>query len=110
MLLFGCYTESFVAREKSVPDDARAYFYLRDGSYIRAYADHHRRVEGGYQVSGTIFKKGSHTENFEGLIPDSEIERFGVNEFNLIGTAVMAFITTFAAIGAVLAASRSSYL
>ena len=89
-LFLGCITESSVTRDQLMPDDCEVYFYLTDGSYIRSYADRHRRVEGGYQVSGMIFTRGKFAERFEGMVLDSQIDRFGRYEFSVVGTVTGA--------------------
>jgi hypothetical protein len=86
ILFVGCFTESSITRDELAPDDSKVFFYLKDGSYIKSYSDQHQRVEGGYHVSGTIIRKGESAVTFDGLVLDRDIDRFGVDEFNVVGT------------------------
>lgn len=82
ILIMGCYTQSPVTKEEGAPDDKKVFFYLKDGSYIESFADNHRRVEGGYQVSGTVLKRGNNPVKFDGLVLDNDIDRLGVIEIS----------------------------
>ena len=55
----GCYTESSLSRGDAVANDTKVFIYLKDGSCIKSYSDNHRRVADGYEVSGTITRKGN---------------------------------------------------
>ncbi len=94
MALGGCYVESTITRDQTPPGGEKVYFYLRDGSYVKSYADHHPRVEGGYDVQGTIIPKGGSPKEFSGMISDREIARITVDRYNFIGTAVAVFVAT----------------
>jgi hypothetical protein len=83
-------------------------FYLKDGSYIKSYSDLHSRVEGGYQVSGMIVKKGKNPQKFDGIVLDNEIERFGVDEFSVVGTVLGVGIASFIIASLVYAVSKST--
>jgi hypothetical protein len=76
-----------------MPNDSKVIFYLRDSSYITSYSNHHSREEGCYRVNGTIVKKGRFPEKFDGVVQDEEIESYGVDKFNAIGTVVGVGIT-----------------
>jgi hypothetical protein len=53
---------------------SEVFFYLADGSCIQPYADHHRRVDGRYEVEETVFKNGESPRSFCGLIPHHDID------------------------------------
>jgi hypothetical protein len=88
VLLGGCCTESSLPRDESPPEDAKVFFHLADDAYVRSYAGRHYRVDGGYQVEGTILGRGSFPEKFGRMIPDSEIVSIGIEELNVAGTAL----------------------
>ncbi|MCI0481880.1 MAG: hypothetical protein L0213_09880 [Candidatus Dadabacteria bacterium] len=102
-LLAGCFTESSLTREELAPDGRKVLFYLKDGSYIRSFSGGHHRMESGYRVAGTLFRRGGFPEKVDRFVSDEEIERFGVDEFNLPGTlfelAVAAGVITFVVVG-----------
>ncbi len=89
LLIAGCFTQSSITGEELAPDDSKVIFYLKDGSYIRSYSDHHHRVDGGYQVSGSIQKSSKNPEQFDGVILDTDLDRIGIDRFNAIGTILV---------------------
>jgi hypothetical protein len=93
ILLIGCFTESSITKDELAPDDSKVIFYLRDGSYIKSYSDYHCRVEGGYQVSGTIVKEGKSPEKSDRIVLDNEIDTLGVDECSVVGTLVGMWLT-----------------
>jgi hypothetical protein len=99
ILCSGCFAESSLTRDESAPANSKVFFYLKDGSYIRSFSDHHHKVDGGYLVSGTLVKSGDNRENFEGLVPDDQIVEFGVDEFSVVGTLVGLGVATVMVVG-----------
>ena len=93
LLFSGCFVESTITGSEPTPEDCKVFFYLKDGSTIKSYADHHRRVEGGYEVAGIITPKGGLAKEFTGVLHDADIERISINEFSLGGTVVGALVT-----------------
>jgi hypothetical protein len=81
VLFAGCYSEMAVVEGEKAPDDSKAYFYLKNGSYVRSFADRHSRVDSGYQVKGDLYIKGQFDKHFEGIVNDSEIEKTTLEEF-----------------------------
>lgn len=88
ILMCGCFTESSMTRDEVAPEDSKVLFYLKDGSFVKSYAERHRRIEGGYEVSGTITRKGEFPETFDGIVLDVDILSWGVDDFNVVGTVL----------------------
>lgn len=108
-LLAGCFTESPITKDEAVPDDTNAFFYLKDGSYVRSFGDHHQRIDSCYRVSGTLYRKGDSRGKFEGVLPDSSITRITRNKFNWIATMLALPIGALAVAGAIFVASKDSF-
>ena len=109
ILFCGCFTESSVTKDELAPGESKVIFYLKDGSYIKSYSDHHHRVEGGYQISGTLVRKGGFPQKFDGMVLYNEIERFGVDKFSVAGTVVGVGIASLVIAGVVVAASTGNF-
>lgn len=58
ILFSGCYSEASLTKDEAAPDGTKVFFYLKDGSYIKSYANHHQRVDGGYKVAGDLSRWG----------------------------------------------------
>lgn len=108
-LFTGCFTESPITKDETVHDDTKAFFYLKDGSYVRSFADYHQRTDSSYRVWGTLFMKGESVGRFEGVLPDSSITKITRYKFNWIGTLLVLPLATLVVAGAVLAASEGSF-
>jgi hypothetical protein len=98
ILFVGCYTQSPITKEEGVPNDSKVFFYLKDGSYVESFADSHQRVEGGYQVSGTITRRGNYPEKFDGMILHTDVDRLGVIEFSGDGSLLAVGVITLGVI------------
>jgi len=55
--LCGCYSYSSLAKDEPILWDKDARFQLKDGSLVEASAGQYTRIEGGYQVAGTIVRQ-----------------------------------------------------
>jgi hypothetical protein len=122
LLLCGCYSYSSVAREELVSADATARFYLNDGSYIESQVNKHRRIEGGYQVTGdrvqrslaphSVWAKGEDgtveekVEPFTGVIQDVDIQAITTEKLN-VGRLVLGSALSLAAVGYVVVAAST---
>jgi hypothetical protein len=89
LVLAGCYSESILTKGTPAPSDQTVYFYMRDGSYVKADKDCQKRIEGGYQVGGYLYSPGKATERFSGVIHDSEIQKMTAKKVELGRVLVM---------------------
>ena len=87
--LAGCYTNSYLSKYDSLPDDKTVRFHLTDGEQIKSPSGRHQRVEGGYQVVGEFVKGMEIREKFEGIVLDRMIDYVTVQEFNTAGTVAL---------------------
>jgi hypothetical protein len=112
-LFCGCYYYSSLAKDEPVPNDKDARFQLKDGRLLEAGAGHHSRIEGGYQVSGTIVKEDTlrltSVEGirktvipFTGVVRDADIEEISTYQRNTTGP-VLLVATTVLVVGIVVA-------
>jgi hypothetical protein len=122
LLLCGCYSYLSVAREEPASTDGTVRFYLNDGSYIESQANKHKRMEGGYQVTGdrvqrwlaphSIWAKGENgsveekVEPFAGVIKDVDIQAITTEKLN-VGRLVLGSALTLAAVGYVVVAAST---
>ena len=89
LLLTGCYTQSFLAKDQPPPDSTKVIFHLLDGREISSPAGQRRRVDEGYQIIGYIVTEKQYLEKFEGIVLDSEIKGISSSSFNEQGTALL---------------------
>ena len=106
LLLTGCFTERFIMKPDLAPADENVCFYLNDGSYVDSSSGEHRRVGEGYRVSGVLVRNGSPSEQFDGLIHDYQIERFGIHEFDAYRTLSVAGVVALVVGGLAIAISQ----
>jgi hypothetical protein len=88
ILFVGCFTETSVTKDEMMSDNSKVIFYLKDSSYITSYSNHHSREVGCYRVIGTIVRHGGFPKNFDGVVQDDELEKYGVDKFNVAGTLI----------------------
>ena len=92
LVLAGCYSESILTKGTPAPSDQTVYFYMRDGSYVKADKDCQKRIEGGYQVEGYLYSPGKAMERFSGVIHDSEIQKMTAKKLE-IGRVLVMYVS-----------------
>jgi hypothetical protein len=86
ILFVGCFTEASLTKDEAAPDDTKVFFYLKDGSFIKSYANHHKHVDGGYKVAGDLFPLEGFRKTLDGVLDDTDIVKITRDEFNSAGT------------------------
>ena len=105
ILLTGCYSYSSIGEDESVLDDRDVQFRLIDGSLLESRQGHHSRIEGGYQVSGTLTKEDMLRETwvngvsktvqpFTGTIRDADIQEISVYQYQAGATTLAIVIAS----------------
>jgi hypothetical protein len=105
LLLTGCYSYSSIGEDESVLDDMDARFRLTDGSLLESRQGNHSRIEGGYQVSGTLTKEDRVRETwvngvsrtvqpFTGMIQDSDIQEISAYQYQAGATTLAIVIAS----------------
>jgi hypothetical protein len=100
LLVAGCSTEVQITKDENNPEnDATAYFYLRDGSYIVSRAGEHPRIDAGYQVTGEVFYQDQSSDmfwtglthrDFKGTVRDGDIKVATQKRLNVpVGAALV---------------------
>jgi hypothetical protein len=100
VLFCGCQSYSSLAKGEPVSDDKDARFQLRDGWLLEADAGSHSRIEGGYQVSGTLVKEDTlqatmvrgvrkTVKPFTGVVRDADIEEINAYQFDAATTVLV---------------------
>ncbi len=113
ILLTGCYSYSSIGEDESILDDMDARFHLTDGSLVESRQGNHSRIEGGYQVSGTLTKEDMLRETwvngvsrtvqpFTGTIQDADIQEISVYQYQAGATTLAIVIASPAVIVACL--------
>ena len=87
VLATGCYTESAVTREESLPEGSVVRFYLHDGSVVKTMPGNYVRVDNGYQVSGEIVS-ATVAREFEGVIRYADIMEITAERYDQGVTAI----------------------
>jgi hypothetical protein len=106
VLLCGCYTQSTLTKDELAPNDEKAFFYLKDGSYVESKSDQHTQIDCGYRVVGSHFRDGyagGKVEPFEGVIKESDILKVTANKFDtaetVFGVLAVAGVISAAILG-----------
>jgi hypothetical protein len=86
------------------------FFYLKDGSYIRSFADNHQRIDSSYKISGMLYREGESHGKFEGVLPDTSIKTITRDKFNWTATMLAVPLRALALAGALIFASKGSFL
>lgn len=119
VLYCGCYSYNSLSKDETVPNDKPARFQLKDGGLLESEEGSHSRVEGGYQVSGTLvrqdtlqWKGGSGVrrtvQNFSGMIWDADIEE--ITAFQYDGTStVVAVVAGVSIVGIAVAVALADF-
>ena len=105
ILLTGCYSYSSIGEDESVLDDRDVQFRLIDGSLLESRQGNHSRIEGGYQVSGTLTKEDMLRETwvngvskivqpFTGTIQDADIQEISVYQYQAGATTLAIVIAS----------------
>jgi hypothetical protein len=108
-----------LSKDEPVPTDADARFQLKDGSLLEAQAGQYSRVEGGFQVSGTLVKQDSlrltgmsgirkTVKPFAGVIRDADIEEISAYQSDVV-TTVLVVAVPLLMIGIVVASSLGGW-
>ena len=85
----GCFTGSFLGKDEPPPDNVTVVFHLRDSTHITSSSGKHRRIEGGYEVIGTISSSDEPEHTFEGIILDEDLTGITAQKYNPTGTALL---------------------
>ncbi len=118
ILWCGCYSYAPVAKDETLAGDKDARFRLKDGGWIEASAGQYSRIEGGYQVSGTLVRQdpwqqlnlsGVRQTNtpFDGVVQDGDIKEVTVNRYNSGSTWVLVGLSATLVVVAVASADWS---
>jgi len=101
LLFCGCYSYTSVSKDEPVLNDRDAWFHLKNGGVLEAKAGQYSRVDGGYQVTGTITRQDTlrlssvtgvrkTVEPFAGVLRDAEITEVTAYQYN--GTLTLVLI------------------
>jgi hypothetical protein len=88
IVLVGCYSQSSLTKDESVPNNEAVVFYLKDGRYIKSKPEEHTRTDTGYQVVGELVKNKQTQGRFEGVIHDSDIQKVTANTLDIVSTSI----------------------
>lgn len=98
LLFVGCYSQTEITKDESVPDDEVAFFYLKDGTYVESLEKAHDRIEGGFHVTGWRFKDEKNgLGKFSGVILDSDIQKVTAKKFDWRQSLVVGVPIVFSA-------------